>query len=497
MAPAGLCVPADIVLKFAAMTDELSSLDATAQAELVRNRTVSARELVDSAIERIERLNPQLNAVIYKDYDRARHAADSLAGGVGPQDGPLAGVPFLIKDIGATQEGLPYWAGNRVLKELDHRSDGDTLLGARFRDAGLITLGKTNLPELGSTPTTQPQSCGPTNNPWDLDRSPAGSSGGSAAAVASGLVPIAHANDGGGSTRLPAAWCGLVGLKTTRGRVVNAVTTSRLLSELVVSRTVRDTAVVLDAVQGASEADLFRVERPAGPYVDELTRQVSPIRIAVVTDGGVYPVDPTCVEAVRATAAVLEADGHHVEEISGEVLFGPPSAVNGRLWMAGLARRVQQLGEMAGRELTAGDVEPYNWTAAERGKAMTAIEWVAAEEEQQAWVGQAVAAMAPYDLLMTPTAGSPPLTTAELEPPDEKPWQAGRTHGMIGQFTLPFNATGHPAISLPVWETASGLPIGVQLVGGMGREDLVLRLAAFLEDAMPWRDRTPGVFAGP
>jgi amidase len=404
-------------------------------------------------------------------------------------------VPFLIKDIGATQEGLPYWAGNRLLKELNHQSTGDTVLGARFRDAGLITLGKSNLPELGSTPTTQPLSCGPTANPWDVTRSPAGSSGGSGAAVAAGIVPIAHANDGGGSTRLPAAWCGLVGLKTTRGRVANPDSISRLVSELVVSRTVRDTARLLDAVHGAIPADLFTAPPPSRPYVEELDANVDPLRVGVLTGGGYFEVDPDCVDGVEKVAATLESQGHHVAKADPHLLLGEPSRVNGLLWMAGLARRVQALGELAGRPLTEDEVEPYNWAAAQRGSAMLATEWAATEERQHRWVQDVLDWFDAYDVLLTPTAGCPPLTTAELEPPPVKPWTVGWTHGKIGQFTLPFNVTGQPAISLPLHETAEGLPVGIQLVAGMGREDLLLRLAAVLEDEMPWRDRRPSVHA--
>ncbi len=476
------------------MTDDIAQLDATAQAALVAAGQVTAAELVDGAIERIEAHNGELNAVIHTDYERARGAAAALDAS-GDTSAPFAGVPFLIKDIGATQAGLPYWAGNQLLKEIDHQSSGDTVLGARFRDAGLITLGKTNLPELGSTPTTQPLSCGPTSNPWDLARSPAGSSGGSAAAVAAGLVPIAHANDGGGSTRLPAAWCGLVGLKTTRGRVANPDSVSRLVSELVVSRTVRDTAQVLDAVHGTTPADLFTVAPPGRPYVDELDRPVEPLRVGVLTGGGTFEVDPDCVVGVDKVAAVLESLGHHVEEADGDLILGEPSRVNGRLWMAGLARRVEALGELAGRPLTEGEVEPYNWAAAQRGKDMLATEWSAIEERQHRWCRAVFDWFAAYDVLLTPTAGCPPLTTAELEPPDVKPWTVGWTHGKIGQFTLPFNVTGQPAISLPLHETDDGLPVGMQFVGGMGCEDLLLRLAATLEEALPWRDRRPSAHA--
>ncbi len=472
------------------MTDDLASLDATAQAELVQSGKASALELVDAAIDRIEALNPILNAVIHTDFDRARQAAASV-----DTSAPFAGVPFLIKDIGATQEGLPYWVGNQRLKELNHQSTGDTVLGSRFRDAGLVTMGKTNLPELGSTPTTQPLSCGPTANPWDVERSPAGSSGGSGAAVASGMVAMAHANDGGGSTRLPAAWCGLVGLKTTRGRVANPDSVSRLVSELVVTRTVRDTARLLDAVQGTTPADLFSIAPPDRPYVEELTAEPASLRVAVMTAGGQYSVDPSCVAGVEATARTLESMGHVIEPVEPDVLLGETSNVNGRLWMAGLARRVQALGDMAGRPLTEDEVEPYNWAAAQRGADLPATEWAAVEELQHAWSASVLEWFSSYDILITPTAGCPPLTTAELEPPADKPWKIGRTHGRIGQFTLPFNVTGQPAISLPLHESDDGLPVGIQLVGAMGAEDLLLRLAARLEEAMPWKDRRPAVFA--
>lgn len=471
--------------------DDLALLDATAQAELVRTGQVSSRELVEAAIARIEALNPQLNAVIATDFERALAAAAIRPA----DDAPFGGVPFLLKDIGANQAGLPYWAGSRALKAAGNTATDDTVLGARFRAAGLITLGKTNLPELGSCPTTQPLSCGPTNNPWDPTRSPAGSSGGAGAAVASGMVPMAHANDGGGSTRLPAAWCGLVGLKTTRGRVPNPDAVSRLVSELVVSRTVRDTARLLDAVQGAVPADLFQLGGPDVPYGRAMAVDPGPLRVAVITDGGSIVVDSDCIAGVEAAARALEGLGHVVEPVSSDVLLGPASAVNGRLWMAGIARRVQAVGEVLGRPLRVDEVEPYNWAAAERGKSMTAVDWVAAEEAQQVWSRGVVEWLAAFDVLVTPTAGCPPLTTAELEPPTVDPWRIGRTYGRIGLFTLPFNVTGQPAVSLPLHQTAAGLPVGVQLVANMGREDLLLQVAAQLEQAVPWADRRPAVFA--
>lgn len=460
--------------------DELSLLDATAQAELVASGQASPLELVDAAIARIEALNPTINAVIFTDFERARDAA---ASGALP-DGPFTGVPFLLKDIGANQAGLPYWSGNRVLKEIGSTAEVDTELGRRFRDAGLVTLGKTNLPELGSCPTTQPLSCGPTNNPWDLERSPAGSSGGSAAAVASGMVPIAHANDGGGSTRLPAAWNGLVGLKTTRGTVPNPTNISRLTSELAVTTTVRDTAAIFDAVRGAVDADLFDAS-PDRPVPDR------PLRVAMINDGGRLEIDQECVAGVEALGRALEDMGHGVEAVDSDNLIGPAGRVNGELWMAALARRVAGLSEVAGRELTADDVEPYNWTAAERGKEMRAHEWLEASERQQEWSASVIDWMSQFDLLITPTAGTPPMKTADLWPPEEKPWKISSAYALIGLFTLPFNVTGQPAISLPLHQTADGLPVGVQLVANMGQDQLLLDVASELEQAMPWAARVP------
>ncbi len=465
---------------------ELHRLDATGQAEAVASGQVSPRELVDHAIDRIERLNPEINAVIWTDVDGARTAAD------GPLPaGPFTGVPFLIKDIGATQAGLPYWLGNQALKAADVRRDTDTELGSRIRRAGLVTVGKTNLPEVGSVPTTQPLSCGPTANPWDTTRSPAGSSGGAAAAVASGMVAMAHANDGGGSTRLPAAWCGLVGLKTTRGLVPNPENTSRLVSELVVTKTVRDTARFLDAVAGPVDADLFATPAPAEPLADALARNESPKRVAMLTDGGPWAVDPDCVAAVEATGRLLEELGHHVEPVGSDALLGPASLVNGRLWQAGIAHRIDALGQAIGRPLTEDEVEPYNWAAAERGKTMLAADYLAAVDDQQLWAKSVVEWAAGWDLLLTPTAGTPPQRTDDLWPPEGTPWKIGPTYGTIGAFTLPFNVTGQPAISLPLHRTDDGLPVGVQLVAAMGRDDLLLSLAADLELAAPWFDQYP------
>src|SRR5215471_1491617 len=270
-------------------------MDATAQAGLVQRKELTPLELVDAAIARIERVNPTINAVITPLFEDARKAA------VSPDlpEGPFRGVPFLLKDIGAMQKGQPYYMGNRALRDADFRSPVDTPLGARFRAAGLITLGKTNLPEFGNQSTTQPLAFGATRNPWDLNRSTNGSSGGSCAAVASGMVPIAHANDGGGSIRLPAAWCGLVGLKPSRGRISDPLD-MLILTELAVSRTVRDVAAVLDAVQGSEPGDLYSAPPPSRRYSTELGVDPGKLRIGILTGTTFGEIHPECQAATRS-----------------------------------------------------------------------------------------------------------------------------------------------------------------------------------------------------
>src|SRR3954449_4272710 len=297
------------------MSDDLARLDATAQAELVRKGEVSPPELVGAAIERIEAANGEVNAVIHKLYDEGREAASGDL-----PDGPFRGVPFLLKDLGAAFAGQPLHMGMQYLKDADFRAPVDTHLAERFRRAGFVTIGKTNTPELGILPTTEPKAYGPSRNPWDTTRSTGGSSGGSAAAVASGMVPVAHANDGGGSIRIPASECGLVGLKPSRQRIsegpIIGDNMSGLTVELVVSRSVRDTAAILDAVHGPAPGDPYVAPPPERRYVDELGADPGKLRIGLITD----PVaDETpqqeVVDAARDAGELLESLGHEVEEV--------------------------------------------------------------------------------------------------------------------------------------------------------------------------------------
>lgn len=474
--------------------NELSTMDATAQAELVRRRELTPLELLDAAIARIERVNPALNAVITPLFEEARAAAAS------PDlpHGSFRGVPFLLKDLGAMQKGLPYYLGNRALRDLGFRSPADTPVGARFRAAGFITLGKTNTPEFGMQPATQPLAFGPTRNPWDLARSTAGSSGGSAAAVAAGIVPVAHASDIGGSIRLPAAWCGLVGLKPSRGRVSDPLDLPTL-TELVVSRTVRDTAAVLDAVQGSEPGDLFVSSPPARTYATEVGADPGNLRIGILTRTLSAQVHPECLKATVATAKLLESLGHTIEESFPEALFDPDRQTQ----LLPLERALGQhldtfLSGTLGRPMTRDDVEPYTWVVLMAGDEPP----VALKDYLKAtgWLNQWVRRVARwwstgFDLLLTPTVWEPAATLAELTPSKNELWTLQKKFQKHCFFTQPFNLTGQPAISLPLHWTAEGLPVGVQLVAALGREDLLIRVAAQLEQARPWSKKRPPVHA--
>jgi amidase len=477
------------------MTDPLD-LDAVGQAEAIRRGDVTPLELVEGTIARIEKLQPVVNALTSTCFDEAIEIAKR------PEtipDGPFKGVPTLLKDIGTQQAGLSYWAGNKALRDAGWRSPRDTHFGRRLRDAGLITLGKTSTPEFGAQPTTQPLAFGPTRNPWDTTRSTSGSSGGAAAAVASGMLPMAHANDGYGSIRDPASWCGLVGLKPSRGRITSENATGRVGTSLVVSRTVRDTAAALDALAGAEVGEVFTISDPARPYQDELGQPVEPLRVGLLTtmDAEGLTVDLECVAAATNAAALLERLGHKVDPDAA-----PPNVVDDasvrdmtRLRAAKLAAITLELNPAANRPYREDEVEPYAWAVAELGRSVSMIEFVRGTERQQVWVSKIDQWFHDFDVLITPTTGTPPLTIDEMAPPPGDPLAVMDLFQTVRGYAAPFNVTGHPAISLPLHWTASGLPVGVQLVAGMGREDLLLRLAAQLEQAQPWAERRPDVYA--
>ncbi len=484
--------------------DALGDLDATGAAALVRAGEASPLELVDAAIARIEALDPELNAVIHPRFEQAREAA------AGPlPDGPFRGVPFLLKDILCHSAGDPFHEGMRFLKELGWRARDDTYLAARFKAAGLVVVGRTNVPELGIQPTTEPEAYGPTHNPWDPARSPGGSSGGSAAAVAAGLVPAAHANDGGGSIRIPAAACGLVGLKPSRGRTSlgpDGYSVGALLAEHVVCRTVRDAAGLLDATAGRMPGDPFVAPPPRRPFAAEVGTDPGHLRVGLLTVspsmGG--PVDPECVAAATGAAKLLESLGHHVEVAHPPGLERPEWSQNFlTLWAAGVALGLETWSRRTGRRIGAGDVEPLTWALAETGDAIGAMAllsahaWLSEGNRDVAswWRPDPGTATDGFDLLLTPTLAEPPVPLGTFSAEPGNPLAPIFRAGAFCPFTPPFNVTGQPAISLPLHWTPDGLPVGVQLVGAYGAENALLRVAAQLEEAQPWSSRRPPISA--
>ncbi len=481
------------------MSDELATMDATAQAELVRSRQASPTELVDAAIERIEALNGELNAVIHPLFDRARAAA----GGEVP-DGPFRGVPMLHKDLGAHFAGEPYHEGIKHLRDLGWEEPRDSWLAARFRAAGLVSCGKTNTPELGILPTTEPEAHGPSRNPWDTSRSTGGSSGGSAAAVASGMVPVAHANDGGGSIRIPASACGLVGLKPSRARTTLGPDlgepSSAFVCEHVVTRSVRDSAAVLDATHGAGPGDPYVAPPPERPYAEELGADPGRLRIGVMSTApaGGFEVHPDCVAAAREAGELLQAHGHAVDESHPDALDDPEYIERFiARWAVAVASNIEYWSLKSGERVTADGVEASTWALGEIGRDLRASDLLGIIAYQQ---GSARAAAgwweSGFDLLLTPTLGEPPPPLGSFGFDPDEPEAFLRRAVPTAGFTAYWNATGQPAISVPLHWNDDGLPIGIQLVGEYGREDILLRVAAQLERAQPWSDRTPAVFAG-
>ncbi len=473
-------------------------LDAVGSADLVRRREVTPAELVDAAIERIELLNPHLNAVIHERFDAAR----TQAAAVGGADGPFRGVPFLVKDAVCHQAGEPYHFGMQVLKDLGWRAASDTWLAERYHGAGFISLGRTNTPELASTVTTEPVAYGPSCNPWDPSRSTGGSSGGTAAAVASGMVPAAHGNDMGGSIRLPASWCGLVGLKPTRGRTTLGPDFGELWGptahEHVLTRTVRDTAAILDATGGPGVGDPYEIPQPSRPYAQEVGADPGPLRIGFRTlrCDATGESAPDVVAAVQAAARLCESLGHHVGQDAVAALDDPrlgqalPS-----LWGAVIAREVDRWGENIGRPIAVDELEPMNRELVNLAAATSATAYLGALEMLQSWSRGVAAWFADFDVLMVPTVPEPAIERGRINAASPDPFLQLLDAGSLITFTLPFNATGQPAISLPLGTSADGLPIGVQFVAPFGREDILIRLASQLEAAAPWADRRPPVGA--
>lgn len=469
---------------------DLAALDATAQAELVASGACTAAELLDATIDAIERVNPLLNAIVTPLYDEAR--AQIARGDVG--DGPFRGVPLVLKDLGATLAGTPQYCGTRVLRDRRWISPADSELTKRFRRAGFIFCGKTNTPELGLSPTTEPDTFGASRNPWNTDRITGGSSGGSAAAVASRMVAMAHAGDGGGSIRNPAGACGIAGLKPSRGRVTLGPAIgwswSGCTTELVVARSVRDIAKVLDAVAGYLPGDPSPAPPPLRPFAEEVGAPVERLRVGFFAGNAETPGSPDAQAAVELCVRTLESLGHHIVDAHPADL--DHNELGGLLFTsvaASVAHELEQFAVWTGSPVPPDGVEPATWHFAEIGRALTATQFLANVDALHAFARRLCAWWDDFDILVTPTMSEAAPQVGELR---------GASVERIVQlvpYTAPYNVTGQPAFALPMHWTADELPVGIQLVARYGAEDVLVRLASQIEAARPWIHRRPPVCA--
>jgi Asp-tRNA(Asn)/Glu-tRNA(Gln) amidotransferase A subunit family amidase len=470
----------------------LDTHDALGLAGLVRARKVSPSELLEAAIARAEALNPRFNFMAQKHYDFARA---EIARGL--PDGPFTGVPWLLKDLAAYIEGLPTEGGSRLNK--GQRGLFTTELVARYRRAGLVVFGKTTTPEFGLTGTTESVLMGATRNPWNPEHIAGGSSGGAAAAVAAGVIPAAHATDGGGSIRIPASCCGLFGLKPSRGRTPMGPLRTEgwggMSTHHVITRSVRDSAALLDATHGVEPGSRYAAPSPDGSFLSQVEREPGSLRIALmpVPASGV-PVDPECLAVLRQTAMLCESLGHHVEEAAPKLDAGALGQASFVLIASSLAADLEDRAKSLGIELGPDVLEPITLAFVGYGKTTSGADFARAGNTLQ---GAAVAVaqfMADYDVILSPTLAAPPLELGLINLSPGVPFaEWGQRAAMFSPFTQMANFTGQPSMSVPLGVSAEGLPVGMLFTGRYGEETLLYRLAGQLERAAPWAGRRPSV----
>jgi amidase len=466
---------------------DYAKYDGLGLADLVRKKKVKPIELIDEAIARSEQLNPKLNFIVFRDFERARDAAKGKLG-----KGPFVGVPFYLKDIFGIAKGMPTRQAAAFIP--DAPSDHDCELVARYRASGLIPLGKTNVPEFGLVPTTESKLYGAAHNPWNLAHSPGGSSGGSAAAVAAGIVPLAHANDGGGSIRIPASCCGLVGLKPTRARMTFAPDAGDFIDGLaidhVVSRSVRDTAAALDATAGCVEGDPYWAPPAPPSYLEAMKRKPKRLRIAFSTkklDGS--SLHPDCVAAVKAAAKLCEELGHDVDEAAPDLDQASLIPAFMIFWGANLAAGIDLIARLTGQLPKDDKFEGLTWGLYLAGKGVTASDYLQAKIMMQGAARAAAKFHETYDVWLSSTLGLPPVKLGTFDMEERDPAKSFGPLIDYVPFTAMQNVTGQPAINLPLHWNKAGLPIGVHFTGRYGDELTLLKLAAELEKAHPWADR--------
>jgi amidase len=472
------------------VSEDLMFRPAAELAALVRAGELSARELVEVSLDRIEALDPSVGAFVEVDADRALATAEVILPG---DQRPFAGVPIAIKNNRAVR-GLRLTQGSSLMR--DFVAPYDHSVVARLRAAGFVIVGTTKLPEFGILPVTEPAIHGPARNPWDLTRTPGGSSGGSAAAVAAGMVPLAHGNDGGGSLRIPAACCGLVGLKAARHRVSTApdLGSSALAVDGVLTRSVAETAELLDVIAGYELGDAAWAPPPAEPYALAAARSPGRLRLAFTLTPPIpgAGVERLCAEATTRSAAMLESLGHAVEEVTPPWQSEDIADLFGAYFGAHIAVSVHYASFASGdREPRAGDMEPLSWALWQQASELSAVGFQVLQTQLQARTRGLISFLEPYDALLTPALAERPLAVGALDAAAPAPLETFARSGHFTPFTPIFNASGQPAIALPLFQGEDGLPLGVQLAGRPGGEATLLALAAQLEAAAPWASRRP------
>jgi amidase len=472
--------------------EEYARFDGLGLADLVKKKEVTVRELTETMLMGVQKINPKINAILEVYEERMARADDLL---LSPT--PFSGVPFFLKDLGAAEAGKPQERGSRLAKGFI--AEKETYLTRRFIDAGLIIMGRTATPELGLAATTESILTGATRNPWNPDLSAGGSSGGAAAAVAAGILPVAHASDGGGSIRIPASCCGLVGLKPSRGRVTSGPDADEglfgLAQEFVVSRTVRDTAAMLDAVSKPAPGEPFLILRPRQSYMKEVGAPAQPLRIAFADESwAAVEVNSEIAGKVRNIAKLCEDMGHRVENARPQFDLEPFYAALGVMWGSSLRFTCDQLAEKMNRPVNADHLEPITYEIYQNAGSYSAADVIQARLDLNGVRRKVGQFFQNFDLFITPTlARLPvPLGTVHLDQKVAVEEWYDRT-AQFNTFTNLSNATGFPAISLPLCQSRSGLPIGIQFVAGFGQEGLLIRVAGAFEQALPWTDRRPPI----
>ncbi|HEY2050519.1 MAG TPA: amidase [Caulobacteraceae bacterium] len=467
---------------------DYSGYDAVGLADLIRRGEITPSEALEAAIARAEAVNLKLNAINLPLYEPARKSLPRRLG-----DGPLAGVPFLLKDITAALAGVPTSAGSKVFATAP--AAADNAIVTAYREAGLVVFGKTNTPEFGLEPVTEPELFGPSRNPWNLAHTPGGSSGGAASAVAAGIVPAAHASDGGGSIRIPASCCGLFGMKPSRGRVSLAPADEGwggFSIQNVVSRSVRDSALLLDIVSQPQPGDPYWAEPPERPFAEEVERDVDQLKVAFTTQAiASDAIDPVCADAVRDAARLCQELGHHVEEISLDWDYEPVREAGGLIVAANIATLLNNEARRRGHEIGEDEVESYTLALYQRGRSVAASDYIRALQIAHAFGRTAARTFQGFDVLLTSTLGCPPPPVGWLRGGGPAEYTKRLFHFMPN--TQAFNITGQPAMTVPLARTAEGLPLGIQFVGQPAGEGVLFRLAAQLERSRPWAFRRPSI----